>query len=156
MSTSTNIQANGHSDGHSGGRTRRDVRALLGPYLAIQLALVIAVQVITGVRGPQIDAIDGLLLVPSAVYFGWFQWHNRIALSQIRFAAVVAHAGTFVLVNGSYHLAAIGRVIANRESGDGIGLDGSWFGPLIAMCGFWAIGLTIHIASAVAARGFES
>lgn len=131
-----------------------DTRQLLLPYTLGLVALCAILQVIVAIRGPKVDIIDGLLFVPVAIYYAAFERIRRRSLTRIRFGALVAHAVTFAVVNGSWQLHAF--FAAAPLNDNSVALDPSWIGPTFAMCGFWSIGLTLHAISAISQRGFES
>jgi len=129
-----------------------NINRVLLPYLGILGGLCLLVQVLTAARGSRIDVVAGLLLLPVAVYYSYFQYSARIVLRQVRFGQLVAHAGGFVIVNLGYHLhAGLLLLLGKREL-----LDENWAGVLIGMFVFWGIGLLVHLVASVAMKGYEN
>lgn len=129
-----------------------NINRILLPHLGILAGLCLLVQVLTAVRGSEIDLIAGLLLLAVAVYYFYFQYSARTALRQVRFGQLVAHAAGLVIVNLSYHLhAGLLLVLGKRDL-----LDENWAGLLIGMFVFWGLGFLVHLVASVAMRGYES
>ncbi len=127
----------------------RNTQILL-PYTLGLIGLCLVVHIIIAARGDVIDLVDGIIFLPVAMYYAAFLYFKGPELRQIRFGDFVGHAVTFGVVNGSWALHAM----ATLSTGSSSTLDSSWFGPTLAMTGFWSIGLTIHALAAIAQRGY--
>lgn len=136
-----------------------NARRLLLPYLGGLVVMCVLLQIVIAATGNEIDLTAGLLTGLVAVYYAAFLVMRRQALKHIRFAPLVAHAVTFVVLNGSFqlHAAILAFVNSNELRGDEhLPIDAGWFGPTLAMAGFWAIGFTIHAVASISQRGYES
>lgn len=116
-------------------------------------------QITIAATGNEIDLTAGPLTGVVAIYYAAFLVLRRGPLKRVRFAPLVAHAVTFVVVNGSFQLHAAIIVLANSDalrSNEHVPIDGGWFGPTFAMAGFWGIGFTAHAIASISQRGYES
>jgi len=129
-----------------------NINRTLTPYLGILGGMCLLVQILTAVRGSQMDLTAGALLVPVAIYYAYFQYSARTELSRIRFGQLVAHTAGFVIVNLSYHIHAGVLLLLNKRAL----LDEYWAGVLVGMFVFWGLGLLVHLAASVAMRGYEN
>ncbi len=127
------------------------INRILLPYLGILSGMCLLVQVLTAVRGSEIDLVAGLLLSTVAVYYFYFQYSARNALRRIRFGQFVSHAAGFLIVNISYHMHAGLLLLLGKRSL----IDENWAGLLIGMFVFWGIGLLVHLVASVAMKGYE-
>lgn len=127
------------------------VNKILLPYMGILAGMCLVVQILTAMRGSQIDFVAGLLLVPVALYYAYFQITSRKKLSKVRFGRLVAHFIGFLIINISYHIHAVLLLLSGKE--EMLGPD--WAGVLFAMFIFWGLGLLIHMTASVAMRGYE-
>lgn len=139
--------------------TSLDSQRLLLPYLVGLITLCAAMQVLITITGNRIGTTATLTLAIVAIYYWGYVFRYRDKLRRIRFAQLVAHAVTYVVVNGSFQLHAAVLAMINNDNlrgDDHFPIDSGWFGPTLAMAGFWAIGFTIHALAAIGQRGFES
>lgn len=131
---------------------------LLTPYLVTLTVLMLANQVIIALAGNRITVWTTLPLVGVAGYYLWFTVVRRHRLRMVRFAPLVAHAGTFAIVNTAYHLHffVLAVLLSPAIRGDAaFPLDDRWFGVTFGMATFWGVGLVIHTIAAAAQRGYE-
>lgn len=136
-----------------------NARRLLLPYTLGLVALVSVSHAILAVEGSEIGLLAGVLTAAMGLYYAAYLLWTHKSLRQIRFAPLVAHAVTYVVVVGGFQLHAVFLALANSDQlrgGDDFPLDPGWFGPTLAMAGFWGIGLLAHAVSSVALRGFEN
>ena len=135
-----------------------NAQSLLLPYALGLVGLCVAVQIALAVAGSEIDLFAQALLAIVALYFAGFLVLRHERLRQVRFGPLVAHALTYVIVNGSYQLHAAFLAFANGADlrGDAdLPVDGGWLGPTLAMAGFWAVGFTIHALASIGQRGYD-
>lgn len=135
-----------------------DVRRLLLPYVLGLIGLCAGLHLAIAATGNEIGFFATVLTGVIAAYYVVYLVRTRSILRRVRFAPLVAHAVTYVVVCGSFQLHAAILVFSNSANlrGDGdLPVDAGWFGPTYAMAGFWAIGLVIHAVASVAQRGYE-
>ena len=135
-----------------------DARQLLLPYLVGLLGLCTALQLAIALAGSEIGLVAYVLSAAVAAYYLAYSLRFRDKLRRVRFAPLVAHAITYAVVCGSFLFHAAILAIANADAlrgGSGLPIDGGWFGPTLAMGGFWAAGLVVHAIASVVQRGFE-
>lgn len=138
--------------------TQLDARRVILPYLAVMVALNVALQVGIVIAGNQIGFTALALTAVVAVVYGRYHWTRRASLSQIRFGRIVAHLCGFITVNLGFHIHAAVLILMNSPAirGDAdFPINDQWFGVLFGMFIFWGIGLLAHLAASIGARGFE-
>jgi len=139
--------------------TSLNSRRLLLPYVLGLVVLSAITHVILALDGGEIGLLAGILTAVMALYYAAYLFRTRRSLRQIRFAPLVAHAVTYVVVVGGFQLHAAFLAFANSDQLRGSNdfpLDPGWFGPTLAMAGFWGIGLLAHAISSISLRGFEN
>jgi uncharacterized membrane protein len=135
-----------------------NARSLLLPWALGVTALCLTTQLVIAARGSEVDAVAWLLTVLVAFFYAGFLILRRDQLRRVRFASLVAHAVTYVVVIGSFQLHAALLAFSNSDGlrgDDHLPLEGGWFGVTFAMAGFWAVGFTVHAIASIAQRGFE-
>ena len=136
-----------------------NARLLLLPYVLGLAAACALLQLFIVINGNRIGLGAQLLTGVVAIYYATYLILRRHELGKVRFARLVAHAATYAIVNGSFQLHAAILAIAGSDvlrGDDYLPIDEGWFGPTLAMAGFWAVGLTIHSIASIAQRGFEA
>ena len=74
-------------------------------------------QVLITITGNRIGTTATLTLAIVAVYYWGYVFRYRDKLRRIRFAQLVAHAVTYVVVNGSFQLHAAVLAMINNDGG---------------------------------------
>lgn len=124
-------------------------RKMLLPYFIYLIIGCLLLQTFISFNDHEISLASNILLALVALSSALFIIPNKTKLNKIRFGYLVLSLGTFVIVNGSYHLHAYYLAVIKSPALVG------WFGLIFGMPGFWALGLIVHIIASVALRGFE-
>lgn len=134
-------------------------RKMLLPYFIYLIIGCLLLQTFISFNDHEISLASNILLALVALSSALFIIPNKTKLNKIRFGYLVLSLGTFVIVNGSYHLHAYYLAVIKSPAlvggADYLPINNYWFGLIFGMPGFWALGLIVHIIASVALRGFE-
>lgn len=129
------------------------------PYALTFLAANIVIQLVIVATGNRITLLSTSLLGLAALGYAIYLLTIGRVLGRVRYARLVAHAFSYVVVNVGFGLHAyiLFAVGSPAIQGDGyLPMDPHWFGATFGMASFWGIGLILHGLGALLDRGFEA
>lgn len=137
-----------------------NAKAILWPYMVGLVGAVVMLHIWIAFRGGMIGVVEQLLLALIAIGMVVWLLRKRHEIVKLRFGPLLVNALSFVVISTSFQLHALIQTfrIGFNEGGLEIAkflLGTPWFGLTLCMSALWGLGVLIHFAGAIMARGWE-